>query len=54
VEGEICQITVSQSGQLDKVVKDVLFGDVWVCSGIDFMNLQINLDEFISSNLEEL
>jgi sialate O-acetylesterase len=32
-EGQICEIRVSQEGQPDLVIEDILFGDIWVCSG---------------------
>jgi hypothetical protein len=32
-EGQICDIRISQEGQTDLVIKDILFGDIWVCSG---------------------
>jgi hypothetical protein len=32
-EGQICEIRVSQEGQTDLVIEDILFGDIWVCSG---------------------
>jgi sialate O-acetylesterase len=32
-EGQICEVQISQEGQTDLVIKDILFGDIWVCSG---------------------
>ncbi len=32
-DGEICEIRVSQEGQTDLAIQDILFGDIWVCSG---------------------
>ena len=32
-ETEICVLVVNQKGQIPLAVSDVLFGDVWVCSG---------------------
>jgi sialate O-acetylesterase len=32
-EGQICEIRVTQEGQPDLIIEDVLFGDIWVCSG---------------------
>ena len=31
--GDICEISVSQEGKIEVAISDVLFGDVWICSG---------------------
>ena len=32
-EGDNCEIRVNQDGQAELLIQDILFGDVWVCSG---------------------
>ena len=32
-EGDNCEIRVNQDGQAERLIQDILFGDVWVCSG---------------------
>ena len=41
-EGEICEIQIVQEGSDDVTIRDVLFGDVWVCSGQSNMEWPLN------------
>ena len=41
-ETDICEISVSQEGQTPLAVTDVLFGDVWICSGQSNMEWQMS------------
>jgi len=41
-ETDICEIGVSQEGQTPLSVSDVLFGDIWVCSGQSNMEWSMN------------
>ena len=41
-EGEICEVRITQEGSDDVIIQDVLFGDVWVCSGQSNMEWPMN------------
>ena len=41
-EGEICTLKVSQAGVDDVIIQNILFGDIWICSGQSNMEWQLN------------
>ena len=41
-EGDTCEIRVEQAGQSEILILDILFGDVWVCSGQSNMEWPMN------------
>ena len=49
-EEEICEIKVSQEGQTDIVIQDIIFGDIWVCSGQS--NMQWAISKIFNSEEE--
>jgi len=49
-ETEICELVVSQEGKTPLTVSDVLFGDVWVCSGQS--NMEWSMDKIFNATEE--
>ena len=41
-EGDNCEIRVNQAGRVELVIRNILFGDVWVCSGQSNMEWPMN------------
>ena len=41
-EGDNCEIRVNQAGRVELIIRDILFGDVWVCSGQSNMELAMS------------
>jgi sialate O-acetylesterase len=42
-EGDNCEIHANQAGKAELVIRDILFGDVWVCSGQSNMEWPMGL-----------
>ena len=49
-ESEICDVTVTQQGSDDVIIQDVLFGDVWICSGQS--NMEWPMDKIFDAEQE--
>ena len=49
-EGDNCEIQVNQAGQAEIVIQDILFGDVWVCSGQS--NMEVGMPNIFNSTQE--
>ena len=48
--GDICEISVKQEGQAEVFISDVLFGDVWVCSGQS--NMEWSMEKIFNATEE--